>query len=73
MRDTVVPYSAFEEEVAVAGEVVAVDEGRGGDALVDRIEVLEADHPRKGIEKIVFSNDGAGALNCSFVGSLQLG
>lgn len=67
-EDAVMPSSGSEEEAIVARELSAVEEG--GDELVDRRGVLVADHPRKGSD-IVCNSDGAEALNCSFVGSLQ--
>lgn len=69
VEDAVMPSSGSEEKVMVAGESSAVEES--GEELVDRREVLVADHPRKRTENIVCNSDGAEALNCSFVGSLQ--
>ena len=51
--------------------VVDVASGKG--VLIDKSVVLVAVQPSREMEKIVCKAAGDGAMNCSFVGSLQAG
>jgi hypothetical protein len=54
-------------------DTIRVDEAAGKDVLVDSSAVLVAAQPSREMEKIVCKTAGAGATNCSFVGSSQAG
>jgi hypothetical protein len=54
-------------------DTTIVDEAAAKDVLVDSSAELVAVQPSREIEKIVCKAAGAGATNCSFVGSSQAG